>query len=263
MPTFYDPSADAEEARQALRDLAHAIIRIDNPDELYGIVGELLGAARSLEQVLIQIGGASLTHQDRAAHDDGDSNLGAADAWAAADALRQAAGHVSAAETALDQASGHLGRIAWQTPKRQWVTVVFLEGNEAGQLLDLIHRGDIDDALTQLRGFDYGDETTSAALANGHVYDEPPTDEFSQRLDDDDYALIYSHALEHVGLYRAYTPPADPRPAGDAPQLTGPAPDAEAVRRALDERRDRVRGDGSWFTPDRIAEVRRNRGLER
>lgn len=114
MPTFNDPTADAEEARQALRGLAHATIRIDDPDKLYGIVGELLGAARSLEQSLIQLGGASLTYQGRAAHDDGDRNLGAADAWAAADALRQAAGHVSAAESALDQASGHLGRIAWR-----------------------------------------------------------------------------------------------------------------------------------------------------
>ena len=37
----------------------------------------------------------------------------------------------------------------------------------------------------------------------------------------------------------------------------------EAARRALDERRDRVRGDGSWFTPDRIADIKRDRGLER
>ena len=37
----------------------------------------------------------------------------------------------------------------------------------------------------------------------------------------------------------------------------------EAARQALNERRDRVRGDGSWFTPDRIADITRNRGLER
>src|SRR5690625_1667578 len=117
MPTFNDPTADSAEARQALRGLAHATLRIDDPDKLYDIVGELLGATRSLEQSLIQLGGASLTHQDRAAHDDGDLGLGAADAWAAADALRQAAGHVSAAETVLDQASGHLRRIAWQRPQ--------------------------------------------------------------------------------------------------------------------------------------------------
>ena len=34
MPTFNDPTADAEEARQALRGLAHATMRIDDPDIL-------------------------------------------------------------------------------------------------------------------------------------------------------------------------------------------------------------------------------------
>lgn len=266
MPTFNDPTAEAEEARQALRGLAHATIRIDDPDKLYGIVGELLGATRSLEQSLIQLGGASLTYQGRAAHDDGDRNLGAADAWAAADALRQAARHVSAAESMLEQASGHLGRIAWQRPQRRWVTVVFLQGDEAGRVLDLIDHDGADAAIEHLRGYDYDDETTSAALSNGHVYDEPPTDMHSRRVDGGDYALIYSHALVHAGLYRAYTPPRDNTPEGDGLQHTGTARDsanAEAARQALDERRDRVRGDGSWFIPDRIADITRSRGLER
>lgn len=266
MPTFHDPSADAEEARQALRGLAHASIRIDDPDVLYGVVGELLGAARSLEQSLIQIAGASLTHQGRAAHDDGDLGLGAADAWAAADALRQAAGHVRAAESVLDQASGHLGCIAWQPPQRQWVTVVFLQGEEAEPVLDLIDHDGTGTAIEQLRGYDYGDETTNAAQANGHVYDEPPTGTNDRQVTEGEYTLIYSHAFGNVALYRAYTPPADSTPEGDGPQNVGSVQDAanaDAARRALDERRDRVRGDGSWFTPDRITDIKRNRGLER
>ena len=35
MPTFNDPTADAEEARQALRGLAHATIRIDDKDQVW------------------------------------------------------------------------------------------------------------------------------------------------------------------------------------------------------------------------------------
>lgn len=269
MPTFHDPSADAAEAREALRGLAHASRNIDNPDELYGIVGELLAATRSLEQSFIQLGGASLTHQGRAAHDDGDRNLGAADAWAAADALRHAAQHISAAERYLDQASGHLGRIAWQPlSPPQWVTVVFLQGDEAQPVLDLVDRGELSEALEQMRGYDYGEETTNAALANGHVYDDPPTDQTARRVDEGEYTLIYSHALGHAGFYRQHTPPTDTTPAGDEPPLHGAGPaqeaaSAEAEQRALDARRDRVRGDGSWFTPDRITEVKRNRGLER
>ena len=50
MPTFNDPTADAAEANAALRGLAHASRRIDTPDKLHGIVGELLAATRLLEQ---------------------------------------------------------------------------------------------------------------------------------------------------------------------------------------------------------------------
>lgn len=269
MPTFNDPSADAEEARQAVRGLAHASQRIEDPDVLYGVVGELLGTARSLEQSLIQLSGACLTHQARAAHDDGDRNLGAADAWAAADALAQAARHVSGAETFLDQASGHLGRIAWQPPARQWVTVVFLQGEEADRVLDLIDRDGPEAAIEHLRGFDYGEETTSAALVNGHVYDELPTGMTEQHATDDMYALVYSRAFGNVALYREHDPTSETTtPASETPGMSGagPAQDAataEDARRALEERRDRVRGDGSWFTPDRIAEIKRNRELGR
>ena len=266
MPTFNDPTADAAEANAALRGLAHASRRIDNPDKLHGIVGELLAATRLLEQSFIQLAGAGITYQGRAAHDDGDRDLGAADVWAAADALRQAAQHVSAAESCLDQASGHLGRIAWQPSERQWVTVVFLQGEEADRVLDFIDRDGTDAAIEYLRGFDYGDETNNAALANGHVYDELPdstTDKYAKAAG---YSLTYNRTLGNVALYRDYNPPANATANADGSQRVEPAQDAanvEAARHALDERRDRVRGDGSWFTPDRIADIKRDRGLER
>ncbi|BEH01855.1 hypothetical protein brsh051_11360 [Brooklawnia propionicigenes] len=268
MPTFNDPAAVAEEARQAMRGLAHASQRIDDPDVLYGVAGELLGTLRSLEQSLIQLSGACLTYQGRAAHDDGDRNLGAADAWAAADALAQAARHISGAEALLDQASGHLGRIAWQPPLRQWVSVVFLQGEEADRVLDLIDQDGTEAAMEHLRGFDYGEETTSAALVNGHVYDEPPTGMSEQRVNDGAYALVYSRAFGHVALYREHDPASETTTASTATEMTGTGPvqdaaTAEDVQRALEERRDRVRGDGSWFTPDRIAQIKRDRGLGR
>mgnify|MGYP006867833646 CR=1 FL=1 len=59
------------------------------------------------------------------------------------------------------------------------------------------------------------------------------------------------------------TPAAAPVFNADVPHATPERPLSEAARRALDERRDRVRGDGSWFTPDRIADIKRDRGLER
>ena len=46
MPTFDDPLADAEEARQALRALAHATRTFASPSQTYTVVGELLGGLR-------------------------------------------------------------------------------------------------------------------------------------------------------------------------------------------------------------------------
>lgn len=56
MPSFEDPTADAEEAAQALRGLAHATRRIDDPSEIYAILGALSQAVAPLSQSVHQIG---------------------------------------------------------------------------------------------------------------------------------------------------------------------------------------------------------------
>ncbi|WP_211218268.1 hypothetical protein [Ruania albidiflava] len=58
MPTFDDPHADAREAAEAVRGLAHATQRVEDPDVLYPVIGELMAAMRSLGQVLDQLGRA-------------------------------------------------------------------------------------------------------------------------------------------------------------------------------------------------------------
>ena len=71
------------------------------------------------------------------------------------------------------------GRIAWhpepapeaEQPARQWISVVFLQGDEADEVLGLIDAQGTDAAIEHLTGYDYGDETVEAAIANGHVYD--------------------------------------------------------------------------------------------
>ena len=56
MPTFDDAAADAAEAQQALRGLAHATRTIDDPGQIYAVLGPLSTAAASLEQTLHQLG---------------------------------------------------------------------------------------------------------------------------------------------------------------------------------------------------------------
>ena len=116
MPTFHDPAADGDEAREALRGLAHATRAFDDPAQTYGVIGNLIAAVRSLQQVLDQVAATHLDHRDRALTDAGDSVAGAADAQRAANALHDASWHLGYVEINLDLASQHSGRIAWQPP---------------------------------------------------------------------------------------------------------------------------------------------------
>ena len=55
MPTFSRPSSDADEADEALRGLAHATGSIDDPTEIYAVLGSLSQGLASLEQTLHQV----------------------------------------------------------------------------------------------------------------------------------------------------------------------------------------------------------------
>ena len=50
MPTFFDPVADAGEAADAMRGLAHASRNFEYPQDMYGVLGDLLTNIRSLQQ---------------------------------------------------------------------------------------------------------------------------------------------------------------------------------------------------------------------
>ena len=41
MPTFFDSTADAAEASEALWGLAHASRTFDQPAQMYGVIGDL------------------------------------------------------------------------------------------------------------------------------------------------------------------------------------------------------------------------------
>lgn len=62
MPTFDNPAADADEVQTALRALAHATRSIDDPREIYSVLGSLTSALASMSQSL---------HQIASFHDDG------------------------------------------------------------------------------------------------------------------------------------------------------------------------------------------------
>ncbi len=400
MPTFHDPLADAAEASEALRGLAHASRVFDDPADTYTVFGDLVAGVRSLRQVLDQLANTHLNARDRASDDDGNPAAGAADALAAADELHQAGTLLDRAYDRLDMAFSHSGRIAWHpepvvdrdaarerlaarldgdpttaittveagtltlavwpdvpvgehqryayritdattgqavegrdlftgagTPVepdralrdlatflsaagearqyamehpgssseneglfpawvaeaartntdalvelsehgptdshsaagpaqagRRWLSVVFLQGEEADAVLDLIDRDGTDAAIEHLAQWDYGDETTDAALENGYVYDDqPPASGTDQSVTAEGYAVTYNHALGHVGLYRQFDTPPDLALLDDPPVpasiRTGPSHRAQqAAHEGREARRAALGVDRDWFT---------------
>lgn len=257
MPTYHDPRADAAEASEALRGLAHASRDFDQPADTYPVLGDLLAGVRSLRQVLDQLAHTHAAHQDRAHNDHGDHLAGSHSASATADELHQAGTLLDQVHDRLDAAFAHAGRIAWhpepapsqeapvESATRRWVSVVFLQGEEAYEVLDLIDRDGTGAGIEHLQGFDFGEETTDAALENGYVYDEPPTGALDRLAVDGEYALTYNHAMGHVSLLRAHTAPPDP-----ALDHADMAPAREAVTGIDPTRPQRTPpAEHNWFTP--------------
>ncbi|CEG86645.1 hypothetical protein FAM15346_001125 [Propionibacterium freudenreichii] len=258
MPTFYDPGADAGEASEALRGLAHATQVIQRPQDMYSVLGDVLSGVRSLRQVLDQLATAHASNRALAFDDYGDHASGSADALAAADELHQAATLIDQAEDRLNAGMSAAGRIAWhsdpaaeQVPVRRWISVVFLQDSEADEVLDMIDRDGPDAAMDHLKNWDYGEETTSAALEDGHVYDLPPEGMLDREVRDGDYQMTYSHSFGHVGLYRLHTiEPGDVL--DDEPTRRPAIAHAEPLKAAY---------DGSWFEHPRAAGTKQSRGL--
>lgn len=112
MPTFENPAADADEVQTALRGLAHATRSIDDPRQIYSVLGSLTSAVASLSQSLHQLG----SFHDAAAKDSvwvaGDSRAGRAAAhqvsWElhrAGEILHQVAESIGSAHSAESRIS--------------------------------------------------------------------------------------------------------------------------------------------------------------
>ena len=274
MPTFFDPTADAAEASEARRGLAHASRGLDQPAEMYGVIGDLSSGMRSLRQVLDQIADV---HERKVAHafnDDGNHEAGMRDALAAAEELRQAANLVDRAYDRLADGFIAAGKISWhpdpaveEAAPSRWVNVVFFQGDEADRPLRILGEMGHVDAVDYLAQWDYGDETTQAALENGYVYDEPGEGTNDQVAISGDYALVVNPHIGYVSLLRRYTEPdteaqeagqTGPPPMRDGPELLVSYSSPGAPKRTD---LPAPKSDGSWCEPAMIAAVKQARGL--
>lgn len=159
--------------------------------------------------------------------------------WAADAALRSYTALTVFAE--CDPAALDAEQASHSEAAPRWISVVFLEGSEADEVLDLIGREGIDAAIEHLAGFDVGEETTQVALENGYVYDTPPTGKLDRTATSEVYTLTYNPFMGHVSLLREYDAP---------PVLTDvelvAAEDGAAARPSA--RPSRAAAERDWFT---------------
>jgi len=198
----------AANASTAMREMAYATSVIDDPADLYPLIGELLGSLRSVVQITDQLAHAHMHHRGRARSENGDPALGAHEADGATWALVRARELLDAAEGAVDLASQSAGQVAWVPAERseRWLNVVFLQGADAERVLEILERSGAPAAIRHLAQWDLGDETTEAALVNGYVYEGIPTCPTDRTAEGgaSGYALIHNPTLGYVSLLRRF-----------------------------------------------------------
>ena len=114
------------------------------------------------------------------------------------------------------------------TPASRWISVTFLQGDEADEVLAMIDRDGAAVAIEYLQQWDYGEETTGAALENGYVYDRIPAGSTDRTIESDGstYALTYSTTFGYVSLLRRH--PAD----SESELVAAPSASARQTARA-------------------------------
>lgn len=116
MPTFEKAAADADEAAQAMRGLAHATRRIEDPTEIYTALGAVSEAVASLSQALHQMG---TFHDHHGAHESSavsdPRQLGAA--YRVSWDLHRAAEMLNSIRKSIDSAHEAEGKLTYQPPR--------------------------------------------------------------------------------------------------------------------------------------------------
>lgn len=111
-------------------------------------------------------------------------------------------------ESNIDAATSTSTRPLAPPLEHRWMSVVFMQGEEADRVLDMIDRAGPERAIRHLSQWDFGDETRDSALVNGYVYDKIPESPTDRVVRDHatGYALTYNHRFGYVSLLRTFSP---------------------------------------------------------
>ncbi|GAA3798928.1 hypothetical protein [Micrococcus endophyticus] len=138
------------------------------------------------------------------------------------------------------------------------VGIVFLQGEEADKVFDLIDAKGAEADIERLSHWDYGAETTDAAMEGGDVHDSAPVYAGDRQAETGVYAMTYNPQAGHVAHYRRHLIRAED--AIDPPIEAHVPARRSAAARETTPRRSAV-GDGGWFEHPGVAAVKQSRGL--
>ncbi|MGP5251928.1 hypothetical protein [Brachybacterium alimentarium] len=113
MPTFDNPSRDADELAEAARGLAYATRQIETPEDTYEVLGSLHLTLSRVQQGLQQLAAWHERHAPFAATDDGDRAAGHDHAVKAGGWLSIAAASTDQVVQLVMKAHSENGHIAW------------------------------------------------------------------------------------------------------------------------------------------------------
>ena len=116
MPTFEDAVADAAEAQQAIRGLAHAMQGMSDPSQGYPVLGSLTWGLASLEFALAQLARFYETTARQLAEVHGDRAAGRASAQRVAEHLRAASESVARAVESVTYAHSADSEVSYAPP---------------------------------------------------------------------------------------------------------------------------------------------------
>lgn len=116
MPTFEDAVADAAEAQQAIRGLAHAMRGMSDPSQGYPVLGSLTLGLASLEFALSQLARFYETTAQEQAAVQGDRDAGRASAQRVAEYLRASSEFVAHAVESVTYAHNADSEISYTPP---------------------------------------------------------------------------------------------------------------------------------------------------
>ena len=84
----------------------------------------------------------------------------------------------------------------------KYLEVVFMQGDDASELFDLLDSHGWDALIDRLTDWDYGQATEDADVVNGYIHDKLPKYRGEQCVSRGKYTAVVNWPYNYIALYR-------------------------------------------------------------